>query len=215
MGKRADVAIEKTHLILALVDPAEIAARVHQPQEQEPGFWADAGDIDEDLEEVDFRQIPGAIRQRNEHLPPLAPPLGHGRFHQRDANGVALRHEQLMQPRRRQLLLRPGPPRGLGQQRLNPGPDLGPHRTRPGLRLLAPRHRLREILPHGPAGNPQLAGHLPTRAALHEYFVPDDVDLIHPEHPPADSGCTTSGKPVAASQVDHFPSGASTNGAPR
>ncbi len=35
--ERADVSVEKADLILPLVDPREVAARVHQPHQEEPG----------------------------------------------------------------------------------------------------------------------------------------------------------------------------------
>ena len=49
MREGADVDVEKADLILPLVDPAEVAARVHQPQQEEPRLAALAGEVDEDL----------------------------------------------------------------------------------------------------------------------------------------------------------------------
>ena len=47
-------------------------------------------------------------------------------------------------------------------------------------------------------------GERPRDRLSSQHFVSDDVDLIHPEHPPADSECSTSGKSAVASQVHHF-----------
>jgi len=80
VGERTDVAVQKAHLVVPLVNPREVAAGVHQPHQEQPRFPPDAGEIDEHLEEVDFRELAGPIRQRNEHLAPLPPPLGDRRF---------------------------------------------------------------------------------------------------------------------------------------
>jgi Sulfatase-modifying factor enzyme 1 len=105
MGKRPDVAVEKADLVSALVDPGEVAARVHQPYEEEPRLAARAVQIDQHLEEIDFGEIAGAVRQRHKDLPPLPLPLGHRLLHQGDADPMPLRYEELVQTRRRQLLL--------------------------------------------------------------------------------------------------------------
>ena len=57
---------------------------------------------------------------------------------------------------------------------------------------------LLHVFPHRAARNPELACHLPARPSLHEHLVSDDMYLIHPEHPPADSGWTSSAKPAVA-----------------
>ncbi len=127
MREGPHVAIEKTDLILALVDPREVAARVHQPHQKQPRLAARAVDIDEHLEEVDLGEIAGPIRQRHEDLATLALPLGDRLFDERDADPMALRHQQLVQARRRQLLFAARPLRRLGQQRL--APAWRPHPT--------------------------------------------------------------------------------------
>ena len=76
----AHVAVEKADLILPLVDPAEVAAGVHQPQQEEPRLAPHAGDVDQHLEEVDLGEIARAIRQRHEDLAPLPLPLGDRRL---------------------------------------------------------------------------------------------------------------------------------------
>ena len=48
--ERADMTIEETDLILALVDPGEVAAGVHQPHQKQPGLAPGAFDVDQHLE---------------------------------------------------------------------------------------------------------------------------------------------------------------------
>jgi len=74
--KRADVPVQKADLILALVDPRKVAARIHQAHQEEPRLPARPIDVDQHLEEVDLGQIAGAVRQRHEHLAALALPFG-------------------------------------------------------------------------------------------------------------------------------------------
>ena len=50
----AHVPIEKTDLILPLVDPREVAAGIHQPHQEQPRLAAGAGEIDQHLEEIDL-----------------------------------------------------------------------------------------------------------------------------------------------------------------
>ena len=107
--ERAHVAVEKADLILALVDPGEVAARVHQPHQKEPRLATDAVEIDQDLEEVDLGEIARPIRQRHEDLAALALPLGDRLFDERDADPMALGDQQLVEPRGRQPLLAAGP----------------------------------------------------------------------------------------------------------
>ena len=88
--ERAHVPVEKTDLILTLVDPGEVATGVHQPHQKEPRLPTDAVEIDQDLEEVDLGEIARTIRQRHEDLAALALPLGDGLFDERDADPMAL-----------------------------------------------------------------------------------------------------------------------------
>ena len=74
--ERADVPVEKADLILALVDPREVAARVHQPHQEQPRLAARPVDVDQHLEEVDLGEIARPIRQRHEDLAALPLPLG-------------------------------------------------------------------------------------------------------------------------------------------
>jgi hypothetical protein len=62
----ADVPIEETDLVLALVNPREVAARVHQPHQEEPRFLPFSLEVDEDLEEIDLGQIARSIQQCTE-----------------------------------------------------------------------------------------------------------------------------------------------------
>ena len=53
----ADVRVEEGKLVLALVEPDEASARVHQPHQEKPGPVPLAREGDRDLEEVDLRPI--------------------------------------------------------------------------------------------------------------------------------------------------------------
>jgi hypothetical protein len=106
-------------------------------------------------------EIAGAIRERHIHLAALPPPLRHRLFHHRDANLVAFGDEQLVQPRRRQLLLAAGPAGRLGEHALDPLTYGVPDRTGPRLRLFPNRHRFGQVLAYGVAGDPELPRHLP------------------------------------------------------
>jgi hypothetical protein len=99
--ERADMTVEKTDLILALVDPGEVTARVHQPHQEQPGLPPRPVDIDQYLEEVDLGEITRPVRQGHEDLAPLAPPLSDRRLDDRHPNLLALGHEQGVEPGRR------------------------------------------------------------------------------------------------------------------
>ncbi len=204
----ADVAIEKADLVLALVDPGEVAARVHQPHEKEPRLAADAADVDEDLEEVDLREIARAIRQRHEDLTALPLPLRHRILDDRDAHLLALSQQQLVQPRGRQPLFAAGPSDRVHEQRLHPRGHRVPHRPRPRRRRRRPdRRHLAHILADRRPGEPQLSCHRPLRPSLDEYLMPHHMYLIHPEHPLSGPQIPRSGKPALDPQVAYFPSG--------
>ena len=129
--ERAHVPVEKADLILTLVDPGEVATRVHQPHQKEPRLPTDAVEIDQHLEEVDLGEIARPIRQRHEHLAALALPLGDGLFDERDADPMALGDQQLVEPRGRQPLLATGPSARFGQQPVHPVTHGLPDRPRP------------------------------------------------------------------------------------
>ena len=98
---------------------------------------------------------------------------------------MPLGHQQLVQPRGRQPLLAARPLRRLGQQRLHPR---GRPRPTPAAAAAPPPPSARgaawsRYLPDRDARQPQLAGHRPLRPPLHQHFVPNDMHLIHPEHP--------------------------------
>ena len=100
VGKRPHVAVEKGQLIAALVEPGELASRVHQPQQELPGFAPLAADLHHHLEEVDLR-FARAINQRHINLGALPPPLAPVVAHQCPADLIAFRPELPMQPHRR------------------------------------------------------------------------------------------------------------------
>jgi hypothetical protein len=145
----ADVSIEKTDLVLALVDPSKVAAGIHQPHQEEPRLAARAVQIDEHLEEVDLREITRPIRQRHEDLASLPFQLRDRFFDEGDADTMALGNEQLMEPRGRELLLPARPPRRLGQQGFDPRAHRSPDRSSSRRRLLPDRHRFLYVLPDG------------------------------------------------------------------
>jgi hypothetical protein len=75
------VPIQEARLVLPLVDPGEVATRVHQPHQEEPRLPTHRVEIDEHLEEVHLGELARPIRQRDKHLAPLPSPLRHGRLH--------------------------------------------------------------------------------------------------------------------------------------
>ena len=156
-----------------------------------------AVDVDEHLEEVDLGEIARPIRQRHEDLAALPLPLRDRVLDDRDADAVALGHQQLVQPRRRQPLLAARPLRRLGQQRLDPRgrPRPTPAAAR-GRRCLPHRRRLVQYFRDRHPRQSQLPRHRPLRPALHQHLVPDDMHLIHPEHPPSGPRIPRSGKPA-------------------
>jgi len=89
-----------------------------------------------------------------------------------------------VQPGGRQPLLAAGPLRRLRQKSLEPGAGLLPHRTAARHALHPYRRRLRQVPLHRVARDPHLQGHPPGRKALHQHFVPNHMNLIHPQHPP-------------------------------
>ena len=207
MRKGPHVAIEKTDLVLALVDPREVAARVHQPHQKEPRLAARAVEIDEHLEEVDLGEIPRPIRQRHEDLAALALPLGDRLFHERDADPMALGHQQLVEPRRRQLLFPAGPLGRLRQHGVHARADHVPHRSSPRRRLRSDRQRLLEVLADRDPRQSELTGHRPLRSAFHQHFVPHHMHLIHPEHPSSEPRILDPASSQSGPQVVYFPSG--------
>ncbi len=206
--ERADVSVEKADLILALVNPREVAARVHQAHQEEPRLPAGPVDVDQHLEEVDLGQIARPIRQRHEDLAALPLPLGDRVFDDGHADAVAFGQQQRVQPRGGQPLLAARPSHRVGQQRLHPLGDRIPHRPRPRRRLRLPRRgRLVQVLADGDPRQPQLAGDGPLRPPLHQHFVSNDMHEIHPEHPPANPGSLDPASPPSGPQVVYFPSG--------
>jgi hypothetical protein len=206
--ERADVSVEKADLILALVDPREVAARVHQPHEEEPGLAACPVDVDQHLEEVDFGEIARPIRQRHEDLAALPLPFCDRIFDEGHADSVPLGQQQLMQSRGGQPLFAAGPAHRFSQERLHPVADRVPDWPRSRRRLHFPRRdRLIHVLADGDPRQPQLTGDRPLRPSLYQHFVSNDMHEIHPEHPPANPGSFDPASPQSGPQVVYFPSG--------
>ena len=109
VGGGAHVSIEEGQLVAALVEPDEVAARVHQTQQELPDLAPLARHLDRGREEVDLRFITRTVDQRNVGLrsPPtsLATVVAQ-RLH---ADRVTLLTQLPAQPRRRQPLLRRRP----------------------------------------------------------------------------------------------------------
>ena len=208
MRERADVSVEKTDLILALVDPREVTARVHQPHQEQPRFAAGPIDVDQDLEEVDLGEIPGTIRQRHEDLATLPLPFRDRVFHDGHAHPVALAQQQRVQPRGGQPLLAARPSHRVGQHRLDPLSDRIPHRPRPRRRLGLPRRRrLAHIFAHRRPREAQLARHCPLRPSFDEHLMPTTCTRSILSILPADPRSLDPASPLSDPQVAYFPSG--------
>lgn len=180
--------VEEADLVLPLVDPGEVAARVHQAHQEQPRLAPGAVDVDEHLEEIDLGELPWPVRQRHEDLAPLPLPLGDGFLDHRHADAVAFGEQHLVESRGGQPLFAACPLRRLGKQGLHPRGDRIPDRARPGGLLRLPhRRRLPHVLADGRPREPHLSCHRSLRPPLHEHLVPYHMHLSHPEHPPADS----------------------------
>ena len=215
----AHVAVEKADLILPLVDPAEVAARVHQAQQEQPR-----------LPPLGRRRRPAPRRSRPppdrradtsaESTPRAAaastpPPPPRTSV---TPTAMALGPQQLMQPRRRQPLLAARPLPRLGQQRLDPRrrPPPTPAAAAaapPGAPAPPASRYFRTVTREIPSS--RATG--PLRPPLHQHLVPDHMHLIHPEHPlqrtpaprtPASPLVRPSGGLLSERRMDHFPSGA-------
>ena len=152
VGKRAHMSVEKADLILPLVNPCEVAARVHQAHQKEPRLPARPVNVDQHLEEVDLREIARAIRQRHEDFATLPFPFRDSVFDDRHADAVPLGQQQLVQPRGGQPLLAARPPHRFGQQCVHPIGHRVPDRPRPRRGLHFPTGgRLLQVFAYGDA----------------------------------------------------------------
>ena len=179
----AHVAVEEGQLVLTLVEPDEVAPRVHQPHQELPRLAALARYLDGDLEEVDLRLVARAVHQRHVDLGTLAAPLAQVVAHERHPDRVALLAQLPMQPRRRQPLLRRRALPPLLDQFL----EARLHRLedRPLPRLAFAAHRLaeRQVAPHRVAADTHLACHPAPALALDQHLVPEYMDFLHSKHP--------------------------------
>jgi hypothetical protein len=196
-------------LVLPLVDPGEVAARVPQPHQEEPRRPPPgAVDVDQHLEEVHLGEIARPIRQRHEDLAALSLPLRDGGLDERGPDPMALADQQLVQPRGRELLFAARPVLRRRQQRFDARADLRPHR--PGSRLGLPPHRLRplDVLADCDPRDPDLLRDLSSGAAVDQHLMANDMYLVHLEHPlQRTRGAGSSAGPLSGLQVDQFPSG--------
>lgn len=78
---------------------------MHQPHHEHVRLATLTTGVDKNFEEVDLRQIAGAIHERHEHLLPSSLPLAHDLFHDRVADVVTLAAKQRVQACCRQPLL--------------------------------------------------------------------------------------------------------------
>ena len=206
--KGADVPIEKADLILALVNPREVAARVHQPHQEQPRLAAGAIDVDQHLEEVDLGEIARPIRQRHEDLAALPLPFCDRLFDDGHADALALSPQQLVESRGGQPLLAPSPPHRFGEQHLHAVGDRIPDRPGPSRGLRLPTgDRLIHVFPNRDTRQPQFAGDRPLGPPLNQHLMSNHMHEIHPEHPPANPGSSDPASPPSSPQVVYFPSG--------
>ena len=86
----ACVTVEERHLIATVVEPGEVATRVHEPHQELPRLATLAVLLDGDLEEVHLRLVAGTVHQRHEHLRLASLMLAPVAAHQRDPDLVPL-----------------------------------------------------------------------------------------------------------------------------
>src|SRR5882724_12575847 len=189
----AHVPVEKGHLILARIEPGEVAPRVHQPQDEHPRLAPLGAHVDEHLEEVDLAEVAGLVHERDEHLLPPALPLRDHFPHHAVADDMALRQEQLVQARRGQSLLAACPARRLREQLLEARPDALLDRTRALDRRPHARRGALDVAPDRVARHAQLSRRPSNGDFLNEHLVPNHIGLIHPQHPPAEKPVPMTG----------------------
>ena len=220
MSERTHVAVEKRHLVAAVVEPHERTARVRQVQQKLPYPVRHTVLLDRHLEEVHLATLPRTVHQRNERLLTLALPLPHVAAHGRDPDLVALLQQLAMQTRSRQTLLRRRPARPPAQQLLQTRRHTLRHPSAPRLALHPPRLALIQVLAHRVAAHTVPAGHPTLAPSLHQHLVPNNMNLIHPQRvlPPIRlvhkedqaTGVRAEGGSLSERWVAQFPSDAST-----
>jgi len=100
------VTVEKGDGVAAPVQPDELAARVHQPQQELPGLMPLAVQFHGDFKEVDLGFVAHAMNQRYIDFCPLAPSLAQVLVNRSQANLITFFQQSAMQPHPRQPLLR-------------------------------------------------------------------------------------------------------------
>ena len=178
------VAVEKGQLIAAFVEPGELAPRVHQPQQELPGFAPFAADFHHHLEEIDLC-FARAMNQRYVNLGSLPAPLAPIVTHQGPADLIAFRPKLAMQQHRGDSLLGGGSRLPLRHQFLQPWLHRFPYRPSPWPSASAHRFRLLQILGYRVAADSQFARHPPDTPALVQHLVSQHMHLIHLQHPPS------------------------------
>ncbi|HEX4352651.1 MAG TPA: hypothetical protein VHZ95_07055 [Polyangiales bacterium] len=185
--ERADVTVEKARLVLARIEPREIALRVHEAHHEHVRFAPLAADVDEHLEEVDLGEVAGLVHQRHEHLfaPPL--PLANDVFDGRIADDDSLAAQHRVQARSGQPLFAGRPMLRVLEQRFDARPHRIDHgRARHATWLTDARRCAAQVTLDRVFRNAHLACETTYRHALHQVSVTNDVDLFHDEHPPSE-----------------------------
>lgn len=109
---------------MAPIELDEVAARVHQPKQEQRDRSPLAGQVDPDLEEVDLRVLGRKRDQRYTDLGPPPAPLAQLSQARGQADLAALLGQLPVQSSARDPLLGHGPLGPLLQQLLRPRPDL-------------------------------------------------------------------------------------------
>ena len=178
------MAVQKRDLVAALVQPREVAPRVHQVHHEQPRLLPLPRDLDGDLEEVHLRRVAGTPDQRHKHFLPLTPLLRQVGAHRRAAHLVPFLAELAMHQRPGDALLVGGARTPLTQDLVDPLVYLLQHRPRP----LRPRRLPRpagivDVLAHRVPAYLQVTGYLSDRQPFLVPLVSDNVYTIHPQHP--------------------------------
>ena len=189
---------------LALVDPREVAPGVHQPHQKQPRLAADAVQIDEHLEAIDLREIARPIGQRHEHLTPLPLPLRNGRLDDRHTHAVPFATSNAWSRVAVRRCLPPVHCSDSASKASTRGPTVS--HTGRGRGPLGRRAAIAwsRVPADGHPRQPQLSRDRPLRPLLHQHFVPDDMYLIHPAHPPANPGSLDPASPHQALRWSTF-----------
>ena len=193
-SERADVPVEEARLILAWIEPREVAARVHEAHHEHVRLAPNAGEIDENFEEVDLRRVSRLVDERNEDLlaPPL--PLANDVLDDGVSDVEVLADEHGVQTRRGEPLLACSPAlRVLEDLECARSNCVGHGRARHAAWLACTRWRTTQVTTDRIAIDAHLARDTANGDALDQVSVTYDVDLFHSEHPPSERRASDGG----------------------